>query len=296
MRELNPDFSQHVRNEATTLCRCWIIRAGDGSYLGFTDHDEDIHLNGVLCERHAGMETSAIEERTGLDSNSAEVSGALVSDYISEERIASGFFDKARVSTYLVNWCEPSEHFLDQMMLVGDITLDDGVYRMELRGLFSELEQTQGRHFVKRCEADLGDARCRLNLDTPVYSGTGTVIGSSGKTALTAQGLSDFESGWFSGGQLVWNIGGNAGQSIQILDHSTDGAESSLTLWQPTTRPVQVGDIFTITAGCAKDFGTCKAKFQNQLNFQGFPHMPGNSFTVDHANNSGTNNGAPIVP
>jgi len=39
-------------------------------------------------------------------------------------------------------------------------------------------------------------------------------------------------------------------------------------------------DTFTITAGCDKTFPTCKAKFANQINFRGFPHMPGNKFLM----------------
>jgi uncharacterized phage protein (TIGR02218 family) len=33
---------------------------------------------------------------------------------------------------------------------------------------------------------------------------------------------------------------------------------------------------FTIYAGCDKRLATCRAKFDNVINFRGFPHMPGN--------------------
>lgn len=296
MKKLNTEFAEHIRNETTTLCRCWIIETVVGTLLGFTDHDEDILLNGVLCERRAGMETSVVEEQLGLNSNSAEVAGALISEQVSEERISSGFFDKARVSTYLVNWSAPSQYCLDQVMFVGDITREDGAYRMELRGLLSELDQTKGRHFVKRCQADLGDHQCRVNLSTASFSSSGTVVEASSKTSFAVDGLAQFEAGWFGAGELVWNTGDNQGQAIQVLDHSAGSGVANLTLWRPTAKAVEVGDTFTITAGCAKDFGTCKRKFSNHKNFQGFPHMPGNSFAVNYASNSGTNNGTPIIP
>lgn len=295
MKQLSPEFADHIKREVTTLCRCWIIETVDGTKLGFTDHDEDVLIEAVLCERHAGMETSEIEEQIGLNSNSAELAGALVSDLISEERIASGFFDNARVSTYLVNWCDTSQFCLDQVMLVGDITQDDGVYRMELRGLLSQLDQTQGRHFVKRCQADLGDARCRVNLAQASFSGTGEVTSANGSTVLEASGLSAFATNWFTGGQLVWNSGKNSGQSIQIQDHVRSGSGARFVLWRPTSHPIEKGDTFTVTAGCTKDFRTCRTKFSNHKNFQGFPHMPGNSFAVNYASNSGVNNGTPIV-
>ena len=42
--------------------------------------------------------------------------------------------------------------------------------------------------------------------------------------------------------------------------------------------PSHLGDTFTVTAGCDKQFATCQAKFANAVNFRGFPHMPGNDF------------------
>ncbi|HFC05523.1 MAG TPA: hypothetical protein ENJ55_07435 [Rhizobiales bacterium] len=59
--------------------------------------------------------------------------------------------------------------------------------------------------------------------------------------------------------------------------------------------PIIAGDTFIITAGCNKSFETCKAKFSNPENFQGFPHMPGNDFVAFYPNASdGNNDGSPI--
>ena len=42
----------------------------------------------------------------------------------------------------------------------------------------------------------------------------------------------------------------------------------------------EIADDFTVTAGCDKQFPTCKAKFDNVVNYRGFPHIPGNDFAV----------------
>ena len=39
--------------------------------------------------------------------------------------------------------------------------------------------------------------------------------------------------------------------------------------------PLGVGDTVRLTPGCDKSFATCRDKFSNGVNFQGFPHMPG---------------------
>ena len=51
-------------------------------------------------------------------------------------------------------------------------------------------------------------------------------------------------------------------------------------LWQRAPQPIIVGDTFRVTAGCDKTHGTCRKKFENALNFRGFPHMPGNDFII----------------
>jgi uncharacterized phage protein (TIGR02218 family) len=45
---------------------------------------------------------------------------------------------------------------------------------------------------------------------------------------------------------------------------------------------VAVGDAFTVSAGCDKQFSTCRTKFDNALNFRGFPYMPGNDAVVSY--------------
>jgi uncharacterized phage protein (TIGR02218 family) len=55
------------------------------------------------------------------------------------------------------------------------------------------------------------------------------------------------------------------------------------------------GDPFTVTAGCDKLFGTFVAKFENGVNFRGFPHMPGNDFALSYARGGDDNDGSPVV-
>jgi uncharacterized phage protein (TIGR02218 family) len=59
---------------------------------------------------------------------------------------------------------------------------------------------------------------------------------------------------------------------MEIKRHGTSGIE----LWQPMSEAIAPGDAATLTAGCDKQLGTCKAKFANVVNFRGFPYMPGN--------------------
>ncbi len=295
MKQISPQLKAHISNETTTLCRCWILKTKQGERLGFTDHDENILLEDVICERDAGVEASSIEERLGLNTDTNEVSGALQSLYITAEDINAGKYDNAEISTYIVNWKRPSEYFLDQVSLVGEITQEDHHYRMELRSFTSQLDQTKGNHFIKRCQANLGDERCKLSLNASNFSALGKVIQVKTNVIVWVSGLSSFDSGWFRGGHLSWTTGENESQKIEISEHIKLDEIAILHLWQPMPNKINLEDSFLIKVGCNKEFLTCSEKFSNTQNFRGFPHMPGNSFVVSYAGNSDNFDGGPII-
>jgi uncharacterized phage protein (TIGR02218 family) len=140
-------------------------------------------------------------------------------------------------------------------------------------GLTHRLDEESGRLYRAACSADLGDAACGVTI-TPVEA---TVIASADALHLTLSGIAGQPEGWFSGGKLVFTSGENAGFAVEIRSHGADGA---VALWQRAPRPVAPGDTVTLTPGCDKSFGTCRAKFGNSVNFRGFPHMPGNDFIL----------------
>jgi uncharacterized phage protein (TIGR02218 family) len=53
-----------------------------------------------------------------------------------------------------------------------------------------------------------------------------------------------------------------------------------VSLWTAAAQAPIVGDQLALVAGCDKSFETWLAKFANQHNFRGFPHMPGNDVAL----------------
>ena len=151
-----------------------------------------------------------------------------------------------------------------------------------MRGLAHRLNQPVGRAFGYSCDADLGDARCTVNLADPAFTGTGTVAAVTDARRFTAIGPRPFANGWFSGGKLTWTTGANAGRAIEVKRHAISSGVVSLELWQAMSEAIAAGDAFAVTAGCDKQFATCKAKFANAANFRGFPYMPGNDAVISY--------------
>jgi uncharacterized phage protein (TIGR02218 family) len=184
------------------------------------------------------------------------------------------------VETWLVNWADPAERLLLDLGSIGEIRRADGAFVAEIRGPMHRLDEERGRLYRATCSADLGDARCRVDLSAPAFRGAATVAATDGALGLATDGLLAFVPGWFAGGRLAWTSGANAGLTAEIKAHRRFASGAEIDLWQRTPRPIAPGDAFTVTAGCDKRLATCRDRFANIANFRGFPHMPGNDFVI----------------
>ena len=291
MRELPAALKAHIETGATTLCRCWRVTRRDGTVLGFTEHDADITADGTRFLAASGFSASEAETALGLAAPNGEVAGAFSSDAIAEVDLERGRYDGARVEVLLVNWAEPAQFLLEHVREIGEVTRTDNSFRAELRGLAARLDQPTGRVYGRRCDARLGDGRCGINL--AVFRTAGTIVAADTLQASVA-GLSAFATGWFGFGVLTFTSGALAGRAVDIGGHQF-GEPARLTFWLPLPESPAAGDTFEIVAGCDKAFATCKAKFGNELNFQGFPHMPGSDFAYSYVSGATTHDGSILV-
>jgi len=291
MKTLPPGLQAHLDTGATTLAWCWKVARGDGTILGFTDHDRDLVFDGVTFAAATGFTASEVVSSLGLSVDNLEVEGALAAAAITEADLAAGAYDGATVELWRVNWTDASQRVLMRKGTLGEVSRGELAFTAELRGLAHALQQATGRTYQRLCDADLGDARCGVDVEAPGFKGAGTVDAVSDDRILTVSGLGGFDSNWFRFGKLLWTSGSNAGRIAEVKAHAK-ASTVTLTLWQRAASAVETGDGFTVTAGCDKTLATCKAKFDNVANFRGFPHMPGNDRAFAYVvGESGENDG-----
>ncbi len=290
MRPLPVALQDHLDTGATTLAHCWKLMTVAGEVLGFTDHDRDLSFGGTLYRARSGFTGSEMEQQAGFAVSNLDVAGMLEDDRMSEARLRAGDFDGAGFELWLVNWQDVSQRHLLRKGSLGEVTRGGRGFTAELRGLAHLLNIPQGRIFQAGCDAVVGDSRCGVDLDQPAYRGTGTIVSSESNRLLRVSGLSAFATGWFDGGRLTWQGGANSGRAMLVKTHRNLASAVELELWQPAGGAVAPGDSFTVTAGCDRQFATCRAKFANAVNFRGFPHMPGNDFVTSYPNRDDTDN------
>ncbi len=263
----------HLQSGLTTTCRCWAITRSDAQVYGFTDHDMELRFDGLVFKASTGLTAAAIEQATGLSIDNTEAMGALSDASVREEDIEAGRFDGAEVRAWLVNWADPEQRMLQFRGSIGELRRAGGAFHAELRGLTDLLNRPLGRIYQKPCTAVLGDKACRFALETPGYRAEVEIVALDG-AALRLQGAESSDAGWFERGRLDVLDGAAQGlwASIKLDEQVRDGRD--VTLWSAIGGGLAVGDRVQLTAGCDKRMTTCQLKFNNMLNFQGFPDLP----------------------
>lgn len=284
-------LQEHLSSGLTTVCRCWAVTRRDGRVFGFTDHDEGLSFGGVDFKADAGLTASALQQVTGLAVDNTEAIGALSDDAVTEADINAGRFDGAEVTAWLVNWRDVALREVQFKGSIGEMKRADGAFHAELRGLSEVLNTPVGRVFQKPCQAVLGDKRCCVDLAAPGYRTEIAVEQVEAGRVFRFAALEGFDDRWFERGRLEVLSGQAQGLVAMIKnDRVVDGARV-IELWEELRLPVASGDLVMLEAGCDKRIETCRLKFQNISNFQGFPHIPGEDWLMTYPQDSGANDG-----
>lgn len=276
---LSEEMQAHLASGVTTLCRCWAVVRTDGVSLGFTDHDGDLKFDGLTFRADTGLTALALQQGTGLSVDNTEAMGALSDASIREVDIAAGRYDGAEVRCWLVNWADVSQRALQFRGTIGELRRAGGAFEAELLGLTDLLNRPGGRVFQKPCGAVLGDGACGKDLDTPGYHAE-AVVSWVEETRIGFHTVPGFDAGWFQRGVLEVLDGAAAGlRGVIKQDLPVEGGRQ-VTLWTGLRGDLAAGDMVRLTAGCDKRMETCRFKFDNLVNFRGFPDIPGDDWTV----------------
>jgi uncharacterized phage protein (TIGR02218 family) len=155
----------------------------------------------------------------------------------------------------------------------GEVILtQSGAFRTELRGMTQALQQRIGEVYSPKCRADLGDHRCKVDLE--LWTRGGTVTSATDRAVFFAMvdGAAT-PDGWFNGGALTWVTRANAGKTIEVK--AWTAATGRIELFIAVGYAIAVGDTFTVHPGCDKRIVTCATRYGNGVNFRGEPYVPG---------------------
>jgi len=162
MRKFEGALAARVEEGAARLCHVWLLTPKDGERLGFTDHDRDLVLEGVVCRAASGWAGGAGDVSAGLEAGGFSASGGLDDDTLSEADIVAGRFDGARVELWRVDWGDVSARVRLWGGSLRRLRREGARFVADLEGPMAQLDRVVGRTYGRDCDAVLGDARCGL--------------------------------------------------------------------------------------------------------------------------------------
>lgn len=261
-----------VGAEVLTLATCFRVERRDGTIFRFTDHDQDLVVDGETYSASTGYTRTANTQNADMSVDDCSVEGVLSSDAITEHEMRTGVWDYAAVQIFAVDWTSLAAGRIRMKKgRLGEISCDqDGKFQTELRGLTEYLSQTLGEVYSPECRAMLGDSRCKVDLTPFTFTGTITAV------TLSDTFVTDISqaAGYFNGGVLEFTSGLNSGVRREVLSYSGGG------FWlfpQPPTTP-SIGDTVKAVVGCDHTRETCINQFNNIVNYRGEPFVPGDDW------------------
>lgn len=271
----------HIAGEVSTKAKLIRIVRLDGEQFAFTDLDRDIVFGGVTYAAVNALDATSIESRAGLSVANLDFMALIDSSSLTEEDLRTGLFDFAAVEIREVNYADLDQgaYYLSFGTL-GEIGIQGSIFKGELRGLAQYLQQVVGRIHQRRCGWDLGDDSCTVDLyPLTAYC---TVTSVSSRLAFTLSGT-DLADDWFNFGLVTWTSGVNVKFPMEVKRYGASPTE--IELFMPMPFNISVGDTFSVYPGCDKNRTTCLTKFNNVVNFGGFPDMPGRDQIVSYPDN-----------
>jgi uncharacterized phage protein (TIGR02218 family) len=269
-RSISPELTAHFGGELLTLAILWKLTRTDDTIMGFTNHDKDIVYDDVTYEAASAFTASAIKNNSSMAVDNLEVDGILDNEKITEPDLMAGLYDGAQVEVYLVNYEDLTQGALIMRTgTLGEFSIQKEMFTAEIRGLSQKIQQNIGRIVTPRCPAVLGDSKCTVDLSGFTFSGV--VSSVTDNQTFNSSSLTQ-DAGYFKFGVIEWTGGSNAGLSMEVKSSPEVGL---INLALPMPYNIEAGDEFNAVAGCNKAWTTCKDKFDNLVNFRGFPFVPG---------------------
>lgn len=256
-------FSQPLEAVATW----WRIERRDGMALGFTSHDRDIVFAGLRYRTAPGMVPSAMRKSASIEQDTAEIAGALSHDAISESDLLAGRFDGASITMGLVDWetLEAESLFAGS---IGSVGREGAQFSAELASLKHQLFRELVPRTSPTCRAEFCGDGCTLPIARFTHEATLSELSNGGLWIRAVnQDAAKFCFGW------VRPVDGpDAGTLFRIRATQDDW----LVLDRALSTGTKIGMRIILKEGCDHTLATCAQRFDNAINFQGEPFMPGN--------------------
>lgn len=259
----------------STLCYGMKVLRTDGLVAGFVSTDLPLVIDGVTYQ--PGFDLSALVSSSNLAVDNLDITVLPDGDTTLEADLLAGLWSNAAFTLFRCDYRNPAGG-IDELKrgTTGQVTVNRGSFKLEFRSMTQALQQPVGCLTSKTCRArfcdlprPVPDSLCRL--DPADWTVTGEIdaivdVGSVADTSLTQ------DDDWFAEGIFTFTSGDNAGLSQKVKAF----AGGTFVFSQAFPLLPSIGDAYSVIAGCRhRRREDCHDRFNNVVNFQGEPDLPG---------------------
>ncbi len=270
MKTIDPLLQTEIENG--TICNCMKITLQDGTVLGYTDHDHYLTVDSVSYTPAPGLQKINYIATASTELSNQEFGSAWVD--VPDEDLLAGKFDSAKIEVSWASWKHPSYGRLVVFTgLISELSWSVEGFKADVASFVKNLNINVGSVYTSSCGHALFDGNLpgkigKCGLDKNSFKTTGSI-----SSIITPQWKFDTgliaSDGYHNNGMIKFTSGLNTGLTFMVKSYASGDVELIL----PTAYAMTVGDTFEIYAGCDKTLNTCKTKFNNALNFGGYPHI-----------------------
>jgi len=281
MQNLNNNMDVALLQGTTYLCRIWKLVLTNGQEFRFTDLDTDVVYDNELYSYDPGVLVSSIVMSSGGQSDNAQIEVTTAAAFLSQNRIRQGALKNATFDMWAVDHRDPDFYGLIPLFSGGTATTKfNNKGRVDI-GLNSDIgggsSSRIGELYQRQCRAQLGDARCKIDLEAIKVAFTIDTITDNGY-GFTASELVGTADGRLKFGKVIWTGGLNDTMQDEIKANTSATGKAVLSLYP--RNPLVIGDTGFAYPGCDFQVTTCGDKFGNLANFRGEPYVPPPTITV----------------
>lgn len=267
-----------------TSATCVRIECLNGVTVRLAAYPYDLIMsNSTIYQSGSGYDVTEITASSNFSPSAIDLEGFVGFAGVTRDIIASGVFDGARAYVFACDFLSPVEDYEPLLMaILGKTTLEDDRYIIEQMSVIDVLNQSVGRVVGPSCDKVFGGhgfAGCKKDLVALTVTGTLTAV--AGASSFTDSSRAE-SADWFGLGMIVFTSGANVGLKAQEIKSFSGGV---ITTYEPFYYTPQIGDAYSMVPGCRKTLDACRDKYNNVLNFGGFPFKPPTSVYASRGTN-----------
>lgn len=281
-RTISEALKAHKLGDLRTTAYCLSITSkynttGTPDYT-FTTHQNNIVYDGATYVPTLSATPSAVQINGNMDNGTLSCSGAFSIDGLRIDHLQSGYLDGASFTIFEINYMDVTMGIMELFSgEFGDVSGTDYSYQTEIQGMEAVFDRAIGSVVQRNCGVEFCSSRCGLTAATYTVSPcTVTAVDSSYPnkifTVSSGSGLVATDD-YYGNGLVTWITGDNARLTRVVTGWTA--STRILTLIENMPYAIGVGDTFSIIAGCRKRYQEdCITKYNNAVNFQGYPYAP----------------------